>query len=49
MVVSTFFMSDKDRRGGFLEESFLLADMKPDILLWILFPTMINADIDFQA
>ncbi len=33
MVISTFSMSDKDRRKRFFEESFLLADVKPDIML----------------
>ncbi len=49
MVVIIFFVSDKDGRKKFFEESFLLADVKPDIVLRILFLTMSNADIDFQA
>ncbi len=49
MVVSIFSMSDKDGRERFFEESFLLADVKPNIVLRIPFLTKSNADIDFQA
>ncbi len=42
-------MSDKNDRERFFEESFLLADIKPDIVLGILFLTMKNADGDFQV
>ncbi len=49
MVVSTFFMSNKDGKERFFEESFLLADVKPNILLGMLFLTINNANVDFQA
>ncbi len=49
IVVSTFSVSDKDGRERFFEESFLLADVKPNIVLGIPFLTMSNADVDFQA
>ena len=49
MVVSTFSLLDKDSRERFFEESFLLADVKPDTVLGMPFLTMSNADIDFQA
>ncbi len=49
IVVSTFSMSNKDNRERFFEKSFLLADVKPDTVFKILFLTMSNADIDFQA
>ncbi len=49
MVVFTFSVSDKDGRERFFEESFLLADVSPDIVLGMLFLTMSNADVDFQA
>ncbi len=49
MVVSTFSVSDKDGRERFFEESFLLADVRPDIVLEMPFLTMINVDVDFQA
>ncbi len=49
MVVSTFSVLDKDGRERFFEESFLLADVKPDIVLGMPFLTMSNADVDCQA
>ncbi len=49
MVVSTFSVSDKDSREMFFEESFLLADVKSDIVFEMLFLTMNNADVDFPA
>ena len=49
MIIFTFFMSNKDDRERFFEESFLLADVKPDIVLRMPFLTMNNANIDFQA
>ncbi len=49
MVVSSFFMSDKDGRKRFFEKSFLLTDIKLDVVLRIFFLIMSNADIDFQA
>ncbi len=49
IIVSTFSMSDKDGRERFFEESFLLADVKPDIVLEMSFLTLINADVNFQA
>ncbi len=49
MVVSAFFVSDKDGRERFFEESFLLADIKSDIVLGMSFLTMNNIDVNFQA
>ncbi len=49
MVVSTFSVLDKDGRERFFKESFLLADVRPDIVLEMPFLTMSNADVDFQA
>ena len=49
MVVSTFFVSDKDSRERFFEESFLFADVKPEIVLEMVFLIINNADVDFQA
>ena len=49
MVVSTFSMSNKDSRERFFEESFLLADVKPEIVFGIPFLIMNNVDVDFQA
>ncbi len=49
IVVSIFFILYKDRKERFFEESFLLADIKLDIVLGMLFLTMSYVDIDFQA
>ncbi len=47
MVVFTFSVADKDGRKRFFEESFLSADVKPDIVLGIPFLTMSNVNVDF--
>ncbi len=47
MVVFTFLVFDKDGRKRFFEESFLLADIRSDIVLGMLFLTMRNVDINF--
>ena len=49
MVVSTFFVLDKDRRKRFFEKSFLFTDVQTDIVLKMLFSTINNANFDFQA
>ncbi len=49
MVVSIFFVLDKDGRERFFKESFLLANVKLDIMLKMPFLTMSNTDVDFQA
>ncbi len=49
MVVSIFSVSDKDGRERFFKESFLLANVSPDIVLGIPFLIMNNANIDLQA
>ncbi len=49
MVVSTFSVSDKDGRERLFKESFLLADVRPDIVLGMPFLTMSNTNVDFQA
>ncbi len=49
MVVSTFSTSDKDDKERFFEKNFLLADVKPNIVFELLFLTMSNTDVDFQA
>ena len=49
MVVFTFSVLDKDSNERFFEESFLLADVKPNTVLRMIFLTMSNANIDFQA
>ncbi len=42
-------MLDKNSRERFFEESFLLANVKIDVLFGMPFLTMSNANIDFQA
>ncbi len=49
MVFSTFSVLDKDNRERLFEKSFLLADIKLDVVLGISFLTMTNVYIDFQA
>ncbi len=47
MVVSSFSMLDMDSTERFFEESFLLAEVKPDVVFRIPFLTIGNADVDF--
>ena len=49
MIVSTFSMLDKDGRKKFFEKNFLLANVNLNIILKMLFLTMSNTDVDFQA
>lgn len=49
IVVLTFFVLNKDARERFFEESFFWADVKPDIMLTMLFLIMSNANFYFQA
>ncbi len=49
MVVFILSLSDKYNREKFFEKNFLLADFKPDIVFGMLFLTMSNVDMDFQA
>ncbi len=49
MVVSNFSVLDKDGKKRLFEENFLLADVKPNIVLRMLFLTKSNADINFQT
>ena len=49
IVVFIFFMLNKDDKKRFFKENFLLAEVKPEIVLEIPFLTMSNADVNFQA
>ncbi len=49
MVVSIFSVLDKDGRERFFEEGFLLVDVRPDMVLEMLFLIISNTDVDFQA
>ncbi len=42
MIASTFFILDKDGREMFFKESFLLTNVKPDVVLGMLFLTISN-------
>ena len=48
MVVSTFFISNKDIKERFFKKSFLWADVKLNIVLRMFFLTINNIDIDAQ-
>ncbi len=49
MVVFTFFILNEDNKKRFFEKGFILANVKPDVVLRIAFLTISNTDIDFQA
>ena len=46
-MIYIFFVLDKDSKESFFEESFLLANIKLNIVREIFFLTMSNTDIDF--
>ena len=47
IVVAVFSVVDKVNRERFFEESFLVDNVSPDIVLGMLFLTLSNADVDF--
>ena len=47
MVVIAFLMIDKANRVRFFEETFLIANISPEIVHEILFFNLSNANIDF--
>ena len=49
MVVSTFFILNKNNEERFFKKSFILVDIKLDIVFEILLLTINNIDIDFLA
>ena len=49
MVVAAFSVEDKDNRVRFFEETFLVANVSPEIVLGIPFFTLSGADIDFSG
>ena len=49
MIVSIFFVSDKDDWERFFEKSLLLVDVNLDVVLGMLFPIISNVDVDFQV
>ena len=48
MIVFIFSVLDKDSKERFLKESFLLADINPDVMLGT-YLIMSNIDVDFQT
>ncbi len=47
IIVSIFFVLNKNNRDSFFDKSFLLVNVKLDIILEILFLNISNADINF--
>ena len=47
MVVAAFSVEDKANRVRFFEETFLVANVSPEVVLEMLFLTLNGADIDF--
>ena len=47
MVVSAFSVEDKANQVRFFEETFLVANVSPEVVLRILFLTLSGADVDF--
>ena len=49
MLVSIFFVFDKDGKERFFKKNFLLADIKPNIVFVILFLIISNVIVNFQT
>ncbi len=49
IIVSTFFILDKDSKTWFFKKSFLLRDISLDVVFEILFLTMNKFNINFQT
>ena len=49
MVVAAFSMEDKANRVRFFEETFLVANVSPEVVLGMPFLTLSNADVDFSG
>ena len=49
MVVAAFSVVDKANRVRFFEETFLVANISPEIVLGMLFFTLSNADVDCSS
>ena len=47
MVVAAFSVTDQANKVRFFEKTFLVANVSPDVVLEMLFPTLSGADIDF--
>ena len=49
MVVTAFSVVDKVNRVRFFEETFLVANVSPEVVLGMLFLTVSGADVDFSG
>ena len=49
MVVAAFSVEDKANRVRFFEETFLVANVSPEVVLGMLFLTLNGADVDFSG
>ena len=47
MVVAAFSVTDQANRVRFFEETFLIANVSPDVIFGMSFLTLSDADIDF--
>ena len=47
MVVVAFLVMDKANRVRFFEETFLIANISPELVLGMLFLTLNSANVDF--
>ena len=49
IVVATFSVEDKANQVRFFEETFLVANISPEVVLGISFLTLSNANVDFSG
>ena len=49
MVVAAFSIENKANRVKFFEETFLVANVSPEVVIGMPFLTLSNADIDFSG
>ena len=49
MVVSAFSVTNKANQVRFFEETFLVANVSPEVVLWMPFLTLSGADVDFAG
>ena len=47
MIISIFFISNKDNKNRFFEQNFLLTNVKLDVVVRIFFQTFSNIDNGF--
>ena len=47
MIVAAFSMEDQANQVRFFEESFLVANVSPEVVLGMSFLTLSGADVDF--